>query len=68
VVQPGENEGVGTAARMLMGLRRIEAASLKWDDGREGEMGPVIEIRATKGAEQRDPLPLSPLAGLRVAV
>jgi integrase/recombinase XerC len=46
----------------LLGLRRIEAAGLKWEHVREGDTGPVIEIHQTKGATERDPLPLSPLA------
>jgi integrase/recombinase XerD len=46
----------------LLGIRRMEAAGLKWEHILDGEFGPIIEIHETKGADQRDPLPLEPVA------
>lgn len=62
VFELGEREAWAILLTYVLGLRRIEAAGLRWADVREGDTGPVIEIRKTKGADQRDPLPLTPLA------
>jgi site-specific recombinase XerD len=62
VYRLGDRAAWGILLVYLLGLRRIEAAGLRWEHVRDGEDGPVVEIHATKGADQRDPLPLSPLA------
>lgn len=62
VFELGERAAWAMLLTYLLGLRRLEAAGLKWEHIRESPEGPVIEIRATKGADQRDPLPLEPLA------
>lgn len=58
----GERQAWALLLTFLLALRRVEAAGLKWEHVREGETGPVIEIRSTKGADQRPALPLPPLA------
>lgn len=58
----GERPAWALLLMYLLGLRRMEAAGLKWSHIREGQTGLVIEIHETKGADQRDPLPLEPLA------
>lgn len=62
VYRLGERAAWGILLVYLLGLRRVEAAGLRWEHLREEDDGPVIEIHNTKGADQRDPLPLSPLA------
>jgi integrase len=62
VFELGERQAWALLLVYLLGLRRIEAAGLRWEDVRDGESGPVIEIRTTKGANERDPLPLTPVA------
>jgi integrase/recombinase XerD len=62
VSELGERPAWALLLTFALGLRRIEAAGLKWEHVRQGETGPVVEIRQTKGANERDPLPLSPLA------
>jgi site-specific recombinase XerD len=55
---------VGWAILLIysLGLRRKEAAGLKWEHVVPGPEGAMIEIHETKGADKRDPLPLSPFA------
>lgn len=54
----GERSAWALMLMYTLGLRRVEAAGLKWEHIRQAEAGPVIEIRATKDADQRPPLPL----------
>jgi integrase/recombinase XerD len=58
----GERVAWGLLLTYLLGLRRIEAAGIRWEHIRDGDTGPVVEIHETKGTGERDPLPLSPLA------
>jgi integrase len=62
VLDQGERVGWALLLTYTLGLRRKETAGLRWSDIREGETGPVIEIHSTKGAAERDALPLTPVA------
>jgi site-specific recombinase XerD len=62
VYRIGERTTWGLLLIYCLGLRRMEAAGLRWDDVRDGESGPVIEIADTKGDSPRPPIPLEPLA------
>lgn len=58
----GERQAWALLLVYSLGIRRKEAAGLRWSHIRDGEDGPVIEIHETKGDGERDPLPLSALA------